>query len=119
MSEYVSVALPMLTSQDNEVTYLVPWSHLQQPPKEGGKPRPPAPARAGELRLTLRCVPGVYELVSYQMSPGGPTVWGKDFRAAIGAHDVPGYGKVLAAFHNEFGLLNRGRLEKVGRGRPR
>uniref|UniRef100_H3CLI8 Nipsnap homolog 3A (C. elegans) n=1 Tax=Tetraodon nigroviridis TaxID=99883 RepID=H3CLI8_TETNG len=85
MSEYVSVALPMLTSQDNEVTYLVPWSHLQQPPKEGG----------------------VYELVSYQMSPGGPTVWGKDFRAAIGAHDVPGYGKVLAAFHNEFGLLNR------------
>lgn len=34
------MALPMLSSQDNEVTYLVPWLHLQKPPKEGGKPRP-------------------------------------------------------------------------------
>lgn len=29
----------MLRSQDNQVVYLVPWSHLQEPPKEGGKPR--------------------------------------------------------------------------------
>ena len=40
ISEYISKALPMLTSQDNEVLYLVPWSHLQGPPQEGGKPRP-------------------------------------------------------------------------------
>lgn len=55
----------------------------------------------------------MYELVSYQMSPGGPAVWGKDFQATISAHDAPGYGKVLGAFHNEIGLLNRGTLEKI------
>lgn len=40
ISEYISKAIPMLVSQDNEVNYLVPWSHLHEPPKEGGKPRP-------------------------------------------------------------------------------
>lgn len=40
LTQYISMALPMLSSQDNEVTYLVPWTHLQKPPKEGGKPRP-------------------------------------------------------------------------------
>lgn len=40
ISEYISKAIPMLRSQDNEVTYLIPWSHLQKPPKDGGKPRP-------------------------------------------------------------------------------
>ncbi|XP_029688045.1 protein NipSnap homolog 3A-like isoform X2 [Takifugu rubripes] len=85
LAQYISMALPMLSSQDNEVTYLVPWTHLQKPPKEGG----------------------VYELVSFQMCPGGPAVWGKDFQAAISAHDAPGYGKVLGVFHNEFGPLNR------------
>uniref|UniRef100_A0A671TZZ9 Nipsnap homolog 3A (C. elegans) n=1 Tax=Sparus aurata TaxID=8175 RepID=A0A671TZZ9_SPAAU len=34
ISEYISKAIPMLTSQDNEVTYLVPWSHLKRPPQE-------------------------------------------------------------------------------------
>nr|XP_046261584.1 protein NipSnap homolog 3A [Scatophagus argus] len=85
ISDYISKALPMLTSQDNEVTYLVPWSHLQKPPQEGG----------------------VYEMVSFQMRPGGPAMWGKDFRAAVTAHDAPGYGKLLGAFHNEFGPMNR------------
>uniref|UniRef100_A0A1A8HJM6 Nipsnap homolog 3 n=1 Tax=Nothobranchius korthausae TaxID=1143690 RepID=A0A1A8HJM6_9TELE len=85
ISEYISKALPMLTSQDNEVTYLVPWSLLQKPPQEGG----------------------VYELVSFQMRPGGPAVWGSAFQAAITSHDAPGYGKLLGAFHSEIGLLNR------------
>lgn len=85
ISEYISKALPMLTSQDNEVTYLVPWSHLQRPPQEGG----------------------VYELVSFQMRPGGPAVWGDTFQTAITTHDAPGYGKLVGAFHSEFGLLNR------------
>ncbi|XP_041800367.1 protein NipSnap homolog 3A [Chelmon rostratus] len=85
ISEYISKAIPMLESQDNEVTYLVPWSHLQRPPKEGG----------------------VYELVSFQMRPGGPAVWGNAFQAAATAHDAPGYGKLVGAFHSEFGLLNR------------
>lgn len=36
MEQYISKAMPMLSSQDNEVTYLVPWSKIQKPPKEGG-----------------------------------------------------------------------------------
>ncbi|XP_018535097.1 protein NipSnap homolog 3A isoform X1 [Lates calcarifer] len=86
ISEYISKAMPMLTSQYNEVTYMVPWSQLQRPPQEGG----------------------VYELISYQMRPGGPAVWGKAFQAAVTAHDAPGYGKLVGAFHSEFGQLNRG-----------
>lgn len=85
ISEYISKALPMLVSQDNEVTYLVPWSHVLRPPQEGG----------------------AYELVSFQMRPGGPAVWGDAFQAAVTAHDAPGYGKLVAAFHNEFGQQNR------------
>lgn len=50
----------------------------------------------------------MYELVSFQMRPGGPAVWGEDFQAAAAAHDAPGYGKLLGVFHSEFGLLNRG-----------
>lgn len=30
--------LPMLRSQDNELAYLVPWSSLDTPPQDGGKP---------------------------------------------------------------------------------
>lgn len=106
--------MPMLTSQDNEVVYLVPWSHLQNPPKEGGKPQPQTAKTTSLLSVTsrvyvnIRCVSGVYELVSFQMRPGGPAVWGKDFQAAATAHDAPGYGKLLGVFHSEFGLLNRG-----------
>ncbi|XP_035524903.1 protein NipSnap homolog 3A [Morone saxatilis] len=85
ISEYLSKAIPMLTSQDNEVTYVVPWSRLQSPPQEGG----------------------VYELVSFLMKPGGPARWGKAFQAAVSTHDAPGYGKLVGAFHNEFGLQNR------------
>ncbi|XP_038142623.1 protein NipSnap homolog 3A [Cyprinodon tularosa] len=85
ISEYISKALPMLTSQDNEVTYMVPWSRLKNPPQEGG----------------------VYELVTFQMRPGGPAVWGSAFQASMTSHDAPGYGTLLGAFHSEFGLLNR------------
>ncbi|XP_007577924.1 protein NipSnap homolog 3A [Poecilia formosa] len=85
ISEYISKALPLLTAQDNEVLYLVPWSRLKSPPQQGG----------------------VFELVTFQMRPGGPAVWGGAFQAAMSAHDAPGYGKLLGAFHSEFGLLNR------------
>ncbi|XP_034038156.1 protein NipSnap homolog 3A [Thalassophryne amazonica] len=85
MSEYISKVLPMLTAQDNEVAYMVPWCDLQRPPQDGG----------------------VYELVSYQMRPGGPAVWGKAFQASVTSHDAPGYCHLVAVFHNEFGLLNR------------
>ncbi|XP_062281839.1 protein NipSnap homolog 3A [Scomber scombrus] len=85
LSDYISKAMPMLTSQYNEVTYLVPWSHLKKPPQEGG----------------------VYELITLQMRPGGPAVWGEAFHAAVSARDAPGYGKLVGAFHNEFGPLNR------------
>ncbi|KAG5849539.1 hypothetical protein ANANG_G00112030 [Anguilla anguilla] len=48
IEQYISKAMPMLTSQDNEVTYLVPWCGLQTPPTEGG----------------------AYELATFQMKPG-------------------------------------------------
>uniref|UniRef100_A0A8C7RIL1 Nipsnap homolog 3A (C. elegans) n=1 Tax=Oncorhynchus mykiss TaxID=8022 RepID=A0A8C7RIL1_ONCMY len=34
IAEYISKAMPMLTSQDNEVTYLVPWSKVESLPKD-------------------------------------------------------------------------------------
>lgn len=46
-------------------------------------------------------------------------MWGGAFQAAVGAHDAPGYGTVLGAFHSEVGLLNRGRLSKVCPGEQR
>ncbi|KAI5626862.1 protein NipSnap-like 3A [Silurus asotus] len=85
MEQYISKAMPMLSSQDNEVTYLVPWSKIQNPPKEGG----------------------VYELVSFQMKPGGPAVWGQSFQGAVCTHAAPGYAYPVGVFHSEFGLLNR------------
>ncbi|KAG7324379.1 hypothetical protein KOW79_012395 [Hemibagrus wyckioides] len=85
MEQYISKAMPMLSSQDNEVTYLVPWSNIQKPPKEGG----------------------VYELVSFQMKPGGPAVWGESFQGAVCTHAAPGYAHPVGVFHSEFGLLNR------------
>lgn len=42
------------------------------------------------------------------MRPGGPAVWGRDFQASVMAHDAPGYGHLVAAFHNEVGPLNTG-----------
>ncbi|XP_056144254.1 protein NipSnap homolog 3A isoform X2 [Lampris incognitus] len=85
IGEYISKAIPMLNSQDNEVTYLVPWSRIQTPPKEGG----------------------VYELISFQMHPGGPAIWGDAFQAAANAHAAPGYGHMVGVFHSEFGKLNQ------------
>uniref|UniRef100_A0A673JD74 Protein NipSnap homolog 3A-like n=1 Tax=Sinocyclocheilus rhinocerous TaxID=307959 RepID=A0A673JD74_9TELE len=35
IEQYISKAMLMLSSQDNEVTYLVPWSKIQKPPKDG------------------------------------------------------------------------------------
>lgn len=52
--------------------------------------------------------PGVYELVTFQMKPGGPAVWGQSFRGAINAHIKTGYTKLIGVFHTEYGLLNRG-----------
>ncbi|CAJ1059311.1 protein NipSnap homolog 3A [Xyrichtys novacula] len=85
VSDYLSKAIPMLSSQENEVAYLLPWSQLQTPPQEGG----------------------VYELASFSMRPGGPAVWGDAFQASILSHDAPGYSKLIGAFHNEFGPLNK------------
>ncbi|XP_064193748.1 protein NipSnap homolog 3B-like [Anguilla rostrata] len=85
MEQYISKAMPMLTSQDNEVTYLVPWCGLQTPPTEGG----------------------AYELATFQMKPGGPAVWGESFQAAVSTHARPGYSHLVGVFHSEFGRLNR------------
>uniref|UniRef100_A0A8C4VJB0 NIPSNAP domain-containing protein n=1 Tax=Gopherus evgoodei TaxID=1825980 RepID=A0A8C4VJB0_9SAUR len=50
---------------------------------------------------------GVYEMVTFQMKPGGPALWGQSFRAAINAHLNTGYTKLIGVFHTEYGLLNR------------
>ncbi|XP_056624974.1 protein NipSnap homolog 3A isoform X1 [Triplophysa dalaica] len=85
IDQYISKVMPMLTSQDNEVTYLVPWSQIQKPPKEGG----------------------VYELATFQMKPGGPAVWGQVFQKAVGTRTGSGYAQSLGVFHSEFGQLNQ------------
>uniref|UniRef100_A0A8D0GQZ1 NIPSNAP domain-containing protein n=1 Tax=Sphenodon punctatus TaxID=8508 RepID=A0A8D0GQZ1_SPHPU len=79
----ISVILPFLDKQNMEIAYLVPWCTLGSPPKEG-----------------------VYELVTYQMKPGGPALWGQAFKAAIDAHASKGYSKLIGVFHTEYGLLN-------------
>ncbi|KAM7025229.1 protein NipSnap homolog 3A [Acridotheres tristis] len=80
----ISVILPLVEKQHNEVAYLVPWCQLGKPPKEGG----------------------VYEWVTFQMKPGGPALWGEAFRAAINAHINTGYTRLIGVFHTEYGLLN-------------
>uniref|UniRef100_A0A671LRN7 Nipsnap homolog 3A (C. elegans) n=1 Tax=Sinocyclocheilus anshuiensis TaxID=1608454 RepID=A0A671LRN7_9TELE len=84
-TQYISKAMHMLSSQDNEVTYLVPWSKIQKPPKDGG----------------------VLELATFQMKPGGPVVWGRAFQAAVGTHTGSGYAHAVGVFHSEFGQLNQ------------
>lgn len=85
IEQYISKALPMLSSQDNEVLYLVPWSKVQKPPKDGG----------------------VFELSTFQMKPGGPAVWGKAFQAAVGIRTGSRYAHAVGVFHSEFGPLNQ------------
>ncbi|KAK7141027.1 hypothetical protein R3I93_015240 [Phoxinus phoxinus] len=85
IEQYISKAMPMLSTQDNEVTYLVPWSKIQTPPKDGG----------------------VFELATFQMKPGGPAVWGKAFQGAVGIHTGTGYAHSVGVFHSEFGPLNQ------------
>ncbi|XP_036710934.1 protein NipSnap homolog 3A-like isoform X2 [Balaenoptera ricei] len=76
--------LGLTDKQESEITYLVPWCKLEKPPKEG-----------------------VYELVTFQMKPGGPALWGDAFRRAINAHVDLGYSKLVGVFHTEYGALNR------------
>uniref|UniRef100_A0A8C8FI65 NIPSNAP domain-containing protein n=1 Tax=Oncorhynchus tshawytscha TaxID=74940 RepID=A0A8C8FI65_ONCTS len=77
IAENISKAMPMLTSQDNEVTYLVPWSKVESLPKDGGE-----------------CI------------RGGPAVWGEVFQAAVSAHAAGGHAHLVGVFHSEFGWLN-------------
>ncbi|XP_054649067.1 protein NipSnap homolog 3A [Dunckerocampus dactyliophorus] len=84
LSEYISKAIPMLTSQDNEVTSLLPWSRLHAPPQEGG----------------------AFELASFKMRPGGAALWGRDLQDAITSHDAPGHAHLVAAFRSELGHLD-------------
>ncbi|XP_065405934.1 protein NipSnap homolog 3A isoform X2 [Chrysemys picta bellii] len=83
--KFISPVLPFLNKQHNEIVYLVPWCEIGKPSKEGG----------------------VYEMVTFQMKPGGPALWGQSFRAAINAHLNTGYTKLIGVFHTEYGLLNR------------
>ncbi|XP_004462388.2 protein NipSnap homolog 3A [Dasypus novemcinctus] len=82
--KFIIPNLPFIDKQENEITYLVPWSKIEKPPKEG-----------------------VYELVIFQMKPGGPAVWGNAFQRAVNAHVNLGYSKLIGVFHSEYGTLNR------------
>ncbi|NXX94256.1 NPS3A protein, partial [Centropus bengalensis] len=57
--------------------------------------------------LSLLLIPGVYEWVTFQMTPGGPALWGEAFQAAVNAHIHTGYTKLIGVFHTEYGFLNR------------
>ncbi|XP_054545610.1 protein NipSnap homolog 3B-like [Talpa occidentalis] len=50
---------------------------------------------------------GVYELVIFQMKPGGPALWGEAFQKAVNAHVSLGYSKLVGVFHTDYGALNR------------
>uniref|UniRef100_UPI00358F7D67 protein NipSnap homolog 3B-like isoform X3 n=1 Tax=Myxine glutinosa TaxID=7769 RepID=UPI00358F7D67 len=84
MDRYILKVLPILTWQQSEVAYLVPWASIQSP--------------AGE---------GVYELVVFRMKPGGPAMWGKAFQAALTTHANVSYCTLVGVFHAEFGALNQ------------
>ncbi|GAB5579982.1 protein NipSnap homolog 3A-like [Prionailurus iriomotensis] len=81
--------LALIDEQEFEITYLVPWCKLEKPAKEG-----------------------VYELVIFQMKPGGPALWGDAFRRALNAHVDLGYSKLVGVFHTEYGALNREQQRK-------
>ncbi|XP_004372413.1 protein NipSnap homolog 3A-like [Trichechus manatus latirostris] len=76
--------LPLIDKQEWEISYLVPWCKIENPPKEG-----------------------VYELVSFQMKPGGPALWGDAFQRAVNSHVNLNYAKLVGVFHTEYGVLNR------------
>ncbi|XP_070375205.1 protein NipSnap homolog 3A isoform X1 [Equus asinus] len=76
--------LALIDKQESEIAYLVPWSKLEKPPKEG-----------------------VYELATFQMKPGGPALWGDPFKRAVHTHVNRGYSKLVGVFHTEYGALNR------------
>ncbi|XP_006184863.2 protein NipSnap homolog 3A [Camelus ferus] len=82
--QYVIPNLALTDEQEFEITYLVPWCKLEKPPKEG-----------------------VYELVTFQMKPGGPALWGDALKRAVNAHVELGYSKLVGVFHTEYGALNR------------
>ncbi|XP_012592282.1 protein NipSnap homolog 3A-like isoform X2 [Microcebus murinus] len=76
--------LALIDKQESEITYLVPWSKLEKPSKQG-----------------------VYELATFHMKPGGPALWGEAFKRAVHTHVNLGYIKLVGVFHTEYGELNR------------
>uniref|UniRef100_A0A8C7FL62 Nipsnap homolog 3A (C. elegans) n=1 Tax=Oncorhynchus kisutch TaxID=8019 RepID=A0A8C7FL62_ONCKI len=82
IAENISKAMPMLTSQDNEVTYLVPWSKVESLPKDGGD---------------------VCKIATYKSLGKGV---GEVFQAAVSAHAAGGHAHLVGVFHSEFGWLN-------------
>ncbi|KAM4876635.1 protein NipSnap homolog 3A-like isoform 2-T2 [Thomomys bottae] len=76
--------LPLIDKQESEITYLVPWCKIGKPPNKG-----------------------VYELITFQMKPGGPALWGHTFQGAIHTHINRGYATLIGVFNTEYGALNR------------
>ncbi|XP_053312463.1 protein NipSnap homolog 3A-like [Spea bombifrons] len=81
---YTAIAAPMVDEQYNEIAYLLPWCKLRQPEKQG-----------------------VYELVTFQLKPGGLAIWGDAFRAAISAYVNTSYTELVGVFNTEYGSLNQ------------
>ncbi|XP_069861996.1 protein NipSnap homolog 3A-like isoform X1 [Dipodomys merriami] len=82
--QFLLPSLPLIDKQTSEITYLVPWCKLGKPPKQG-----------------------VYELITFQMKPGGPALWGHSFQRAIHVHINQGYATLIGVFNAEYGALNR------------
>ncbi|CAB1337322.1 unnamed protein product [Coregonus sp. 'balchen'] len=99
IEEYISKAMPMLMSQDNEVTYLVPWSKVERPPKEGavwGEAFQAAVntyAAGGHAHLV-----GVFHSEFGQLNKANALWWyeSPDQRAAV-RHKAHGDARVVAA----------------------
>ncbi|XP_060055050.1 protein NipSnap homolog 3A-like isoform X2 [Erinaceus europaeus] len=77
--------LPLIDKQESEITHLLSWCKLEKPPKEG-----------------------IYEMVIFQMKPGGPLLWEEALKKAIHAYASQGYSKLIGVFHTDYGALDRG-----------
>ncbi|XP_060055051.1 protein NipSnap homolog 3A-like isoform X4 [Erinaceus europaeus] len=51
---------------------------------------------------------GIYEMVIFQMKPGGPLLWEEALKKAIHAYASQGYSKLIGVFHTDYGALDRG-----------
>ncbi|KAJ1218002.1 hypothetical protein NDU88_005588 [Pleurodeles waltl] len=82
--DVVSTLTTFINKMDVEIAYLIPWCQLRKTEEKG-----------------------VYELVSFQMKPGGPELWDEALKSFIHSQVCPGYTNLIGVFQTEYGLLDR------------